>query len=175
MALYRKYLIFDYATRYHQQHPSIPPAGEFRIDDATYQDFLVFIQDKNYEYTTESEKALNELETLAQKEHYYEAIREELTHLHNKMADDKKEDIRKHEDQIRDLLRTEIITRYYYQKGKAEAAIKNDAEINDAISLLRNKERYNDILAGRYVQPADQRIEDEEDVEETIEPIIEEE
>lgn len=91
------------------------------------------------------------------------------------MADDKKEDIRKHEDQIRDLLRTEIITRYYYQKGKAEAAIKNDTEIGEAISMLRNKERYNDILAGRYVQPADQRILEEEDVEEPVEMIIEEE
>jgi carboxyl-terminal processing protease len=175
MALFRKYLIFDYATKYHQLHPSIAPAGEFRIDDATYQDFLAYIQDKDYEYTTESEKALNELETLAQKEHYYEAIREELAHLHNRMADDKKEDIRKHEDQIRDLLRTEIITRYYYQKGKAEAAIKNDTEIGEAISMLRNKERYNDILAGRYVQPADQRILEEEDVEEPVEMIIEEE
>lgn len=27
MALFRKYLIFDYATKYHQQHPSIAPAG----------------------------------------------------------------------------------------------------------------------------------------------------
>ncbi len=64
--LYAKNYIFDYATKYYNEHPSIAPAKEFKIDDATYNDFMKFVKDKSFSYTTESEKVLADLKKCAE-------------------------------------------------------------------------------------------------------------
>ena len=82
------------------------------------------------------------------------------------METDKQEDLKKYSDQVKELLKIEIITRYYYQKGKVLAALKNDTEIADAIATLKDTEKYAGILSGKYVQPKPEipvKNEDDED------------
>jgi len=69
------------------------------------------------------------------------------------MTEDKEADIRKYEDQIRELLRMEIATRYYFQKGKVEASLENDPELSMAREIMVDPEKYNAILSGVYNQP----------------------
>lgn len=153
VSLYGKFLIFDYATLYARKNKTIPPAATFEIDDATYQDFLSYITDKNYTYSTSSEQALERLKKEAEKENYFNAIKEEYDHLKARMDNDKKEDLKKYETQIRELLKMEIVTRYYYQKGKIVSALKHDPDLATAISTLKDPEKYPAILSGKYIQP----------------------
>ena len=153
MALYGKYLIFDYATKFAREHASIPPADVFEITDTIYNDFISFIQGKDYSYKTKSERALEDLKSVALKENYFDAIKEEYNHLNSRMEKDKQEDMKKYNDQVKELLKMEIVTRYYYQKGKVVAALKNDPGLADAIATLKDTEKYSGILAGKYVQP----------------------
>ena len=44
------------------------------------------------------------------------------------------------------MLENEIISRYYYQKGRAIDSFRNDENIAKAIELLKNKTLYNTIL-----------------------------
>ncbi len=69
------------------------------------------------------------------------------------MADGKKEDLNKYKKQIEELLKLEIVTRYYYQKGKIEAALQNDPQLKDAIAILNDGEKYSAILSGAFTQP----------------------
>lgn len=69
------------------------------------------------------------------------------------MEKDKQEDLKKYNDQIRELLKMEIVTRYYYQKGKIEAELKHDPDLTDAIATIRDTDKYMAILSGKYVQP----------------------
>jgi carboxyl-terminal processing protease len=153
MALYSKYLVFDYATKYARTHSSIAPADSFEISDSIYNSFIAFIQGKDYSYKTKSERALEDLKTIALKENYFDAIQEEYNHLKSRMEKDKQEDMNKYNDQIKELLKMEIVTRYYYQKGKVIAALKHDPELLDAIATIKDTEKYTGILAGKYVQP----------------------
>lgn len=172
LSLYRKYLIFDYATRFQQTHPTIAPPSQFTISDSLFTDFLSFVQSRNFDYSTDSEMTLEQLIEEAKKEHYYEAIKEELNHLKEQMIRDKKEDINKYKDQIKYLMKMEIITRYYYQKGKSEVALDGDADLAMAISTLNDPQKYQDILSGKYIQPKSERIQDlPDDPEEEFEPI----
>lgn len=153
LSLYGKFLIFDFATRYVREHPLIDPASVFEINDSVYNDFLHFISGKDYSYTTQSERALEQLKEAALKENYFDAVKKEYDHLKLQIDNDKKEDLKKYEDQIKDLLRLEIVTRYYYQKGKIQASIKNDPELSDAIATMKDPEKYTAILTGKYQQP----------------------
>jgi len=153
MTLYGKYYLFDFATKYAREHATIPPASAFEIGDTLYNEFLRFISGKDYSYSTKSEQALETLKSEARKENYFDAIKDEYDHLLTRMANDKKEDLNKYKDQIKDLLKMEIVTRYYFQKGKIEAALKNDPQLADAIALLKDSEKYSAILAGKFAQP----------------------
>jgi carboxyl-terminal processing protease len=118
-----------------------------------YNEFLAFISGKDYTYSTKSERALEALKAEATKENYFDAIKVEYDHLLKRMEDDKKEDLKKYRDQIEELLKMEIVTRYYYQKGKIEAAMKNDPQITEAKATLKDDEKYSAILSGKFVQP----------------------
>jgi carboxyl-terminal processing protease len=152
--LYGKYLIFDFANRFEREHPTIPPAGEFEVSDSVYKSFLAFISGKDYAYTTKSERALEQLKKEALREKYYDAIADEYQHLQARIESDKKADLDKYQDQVKELLKMEIVTRYYFQKGKVQSALKNDPELAQAIGLLKDREKYNSILSGKFTPPA---------------------
>ncbi len=150
LALYSKYLIFDYATKFRNEHKEILPADQFEITDEIMKDFKVFIADKNYDYKTKSEAALEDLKQDSEKEKYFEAIKKEYEALHEQMLIDKKGDIDKYQDQIKELLKMEIVSRYYYQKGKVISSLKTDKEIAQAKTTLLDQELYKSILDGTY-------------------------
>lgn len=154
MSLYTKYLIFDYATKFRREHTSIPPAGEFEITDSIFNDFQQFISGKNYDYSTKSEQALEDLKKNAQQEHYFNAIKSEYDALNAQMINDKKGDLMKFKNQIGDLLRVEIAGRYYYQKGKVKSSLENDTDLAEAIKTINDPALYKSILSGTYKQQA---------------------
>ena len=153
LTLYNKFLIFDYGTSFEHTHTSILPPDQFEITDSIYNDFLNFLKDKDFKYTTRSELALEKLRKEAEKEQYYNAIKGELDLLQTGMDNDKKEDMNKYRDQVHELLKMDILSRYYYQKGKIIGSLKTDPVLNEALSVLKDSVRYSGILAGKFSQP----------------------
>lgn len=144
--LYAKNYIFDYATKYASEHKTIAPAKEFKIDDATYNDFMAFVKEKGFSYTTESEKKLEELKKKAKSEGYYESISAQLESLEAQLKADKENDLTKNRTDIEDLLRLEIVGRYYYQVGRIVASLENDPDLKEAFDILLDQKRYQSIL-----------------------------
>ena len=144
--LYAKNYIFDYATKFAHEHKGIAPAKAFQIDDATYADFMAFVKEKNFSYTTESEKKLKELKMMAEEEGYLENIGEQIDALERKLLADKENDLIKNRKDIEDLLRLEIVSRYYYQTGRIEASLQNDDDLQEAFDILLNPDRYQTLL-----------------------------
>ncbi|MBR4146911.1 MAG: S41 family peptidase [Bacteroidales bacterium] len=144
--LYAKNYIFDYATKFAYEHKSIAPAKEFKIDDATYNDFMNFVKEKKFTYTTESEKKLKELKKMAKEEGYLESLQPQLESLEKRLQDDKENDLIKNRRDIEELLRLEIVGRYYYQVGRIMASLENDEDLEEAFNVLLNKNKYESIL-----------------------------
>lgn len=146
VSLYTKNLIFDYATLYNQQHQSIGKPEDFRIDDATYDDFVNFLSDKNYDYNLESEKLINELESVVKKEKYEAQVGDELEKLRTKLAHDKTKDLQTFKSEIITLLQEEIVSRYYYQVGRVKSQMTNDSTLFKAIDILTDSKAYAKLL-----------------------------
>ncbi|MCZ2442645.1 MAG: S41 family peptidase [Flavobacteriales bacterium] len=149
--LLAKYLIFDFATQYRSAHPNISTAREFKLTDQEYEGFLSFLKGKNYEYTTESEKLLEEFKAISEKEKYFDSIQQEYNALLEKKKQTKSNDVIKFKDEIKEFLIDEIVSRYYYQQGRIEASLMVDQEVREAISVLRDTKRYNEILSPSFV------------------------
>ena len=144
--LYAKNYIFDYATKFAHEHASIAPAKDFKIDDTTYDDFQRFVKEKSFTYTTESEKSLDDLKKCAEAEGYLESIRPQMESLEKQLQADKENDLAKNRKDIEELLRLEIVGRYYYQVGRIVASLENDDELQEAFRILLDKNRYESIL-----------------------------
>jgi carboxyl-terminal processing protease len=149
-SLLRKHHIFHFATKYAATHPSIPSADEFEVNDAIFDEFVVFLKGKDYDYKTESEKALERLEKKAKEENYFVAISSDYENLKKKLMHDKNEDLMKHKAEISRLLEEEIVSRYYFQKGRLISSLKDDIEVDKAVEILNGQTKYLAILEGTY-------------------------
>jgi len=145
-SLVTKNLIFDYSTKYRIEHASIVPAKDFKLTDAEYDDFTAFLSGKDYDYTTKTEKTLDELEDVAKDDKAIDVIKTDIDALKIKIMHNKKEDLVKYKPEIKQFLEEEIASRYYFQNGRMDASFKDDGDLKEALSILKDKDRYNKIL-----------------------------
>lgn len=138
--------IFDYATEYAYNHPEPPDPVAFRLKDPDYQHFVNWMKDRSYSYVPMMETELGELEQELTRERYYDDVKDQLQQIHNKIRQDRVDELIRHKDQIKRLLEQDIVSRYYLEKGKVEAGIKYDEGINKAVEILHDTGRYNKIL-----------------------------
>ena len=150
--LYGKNYIFDYANKFYSEHKTIDSADRFQIDDATYRDFMQFVKEKNFTYTTESEKAIEKLKKTAKEEGYLDKIQPQIELLEKNFAAEKENDLLNNRKDIEELLRSEIVGRYYYQKGRIISSLNDDPDLKRAFEILLNtngKDEYHSILSGK--------------------------
>lgn len=150
--LYGKNFIFDYANKFYSEHKSIAPADQFKIDEATYQDFMKFVKDKNFTYTTETEKSIEKMKQAAKDEGYLDKIKPQLDLLEKNLTAEKDNDLLNNRKDIEELLRAEIVGRYYYQKGRIVAGLQNDPDLKRAFEILldtNGKDEYHSILSAK--------------------------
>ena len=145
--LYARNYIFKYANIFARKHQSIAPVKDFEITDEIYNDFMEFIESQEFTYTTESERLIEKMRRIAKEEAYLEAVNPQLEALEEELVNYKKNDIRKHRDEIEELLKMEIAQRYYYQKGKIIAALDHDPDLEMAFQIIQDSARYKEILS----------------------------
>ncbi|MBK8516884.1 MAG: S41 family peptidase [Saprospiraceae bacterium] len=145
-ALIDQYMIFEFANEYCKGKDSIDKVGTFSFKD--FQVFTDFIKKKGFKYEIPAEKYLsdakNELEKSASKD-----IIDEIQRVQSKITALKNSELVKAKEQIIDEIEKEIITRYYYQKGKVQQTLDDDTEIKEAISVLRDSNRYKTLLSSK--------------------------
>lgn len=141
-----KMLYFDFATEYYHTHPEMAPVKDFHVDDALYSEFKTWLENQEFDYTTDSEKVLEKLKEVAQEEKYFKRITAEYEALEARVKHDKEKDLEDFQDEVKDLLRGELISRYYHQRGRIQAMLEDDQEVNKALEIFANMDEYNRIL-----------------------------
>ncbi len=145
-SLLEESLFFTYATYFAERNPSIPEARVFTLDEAQYQDFVDYLDGKEYHYTTDTEKDLEDLMRTAQREKYFELAKEEFENLQEKLIQKKNKDLFLFKNDVQMILENEIVSRYYFQKGRVEASLSSDEAIASALEVLNDSQRYKQIL-----------------------------
>ncbi|MEN9446041.1 MAG: hypothetical protein RL728_553 [Bacteroidota bacterium] len=141
-----KNFIFNYATDYYSKHPTISSASTFKLSDAEYNQFKELVIKDTFDYSTASEEVLKKMRKTAEDEGYFEDSKAEYEALFKKVTPSKQRDLEKFNAEIKELIENEIVSRYYYQKGRAEHAFRDDAYVDKAKEILLNKVTYNTIL-----------------------------
>ncbi len=139
---------FDYATRYAAMNPEIAPAEEWQITDSIFDDFKQYIDPEKFNYDKVCEQMLASLKKAAEIEGYMnDSTSKEFSVLEGLLKHDLSHDLDNNRKDIEEILASEIIRRYYYQKGQVIEALKRDPTLDSAVVVLNDKVRYKDLLS----------------------------
>lgn len=139
-------ILFDFATDYYYAHPSIAAAADFEITDSEYEAFKTYVLSKEFSYSTASEEMLKKVHKTMDEEGFYEDVEAEYAALLEKVVPSKERDLEKFKTQIKSILENELVSRYYYQSGRAENSFRDDPFVKEAEAILENISAYNTIL-----------------------------
>ena len=139
IALTQQFLVFDYATQYYRSHKEIAPAADFEVDDALYDDFCRYLKEKKLNYSTVTERVIKELREVAKEEKYDSAINGQLKEMEAALEHEKEGDMVKHRREISEMLKSEILSRYYYDRGRIEGSLGSDPVVKRAMEELNAK------------------------------------
>ena len=144
--LVNKNLIFNYATIYANSHTTIPEASTFKLSNEEYEDFTKLVLKDTFDYSTASEEMLRKMRQTAEDEGYFEDSKTEYEALFKKLTPSKESDLEKFKVEISNILENEIVSRYYYQKGRTVHAFRADNFIDKAVEVIQNPKEIHTIL-----------------------------
>ena len=144
--LFTKNILFNYATEYHAANKEIKGADEFRLTEEEYTAFKNYVLKEKLNYTSLAEEALKKMKEAAEKDGVFEEIKMEYEKTLEKVSPNQAVDLEKKRQEIVELLENEIVSRYYYQKGRTINSFQHDPVVIKAIETAINKMAYDAIL-----------------------------
>ena len=117
--------------------------SDFVFSEEQFLDFQKYISSHDYTYVTKTEESLEKWKKNAINENYFEDLQAEYDILSNQLKNKKQDDLFKNRDKVKEILTAEILSRYYYQKGRIKGGLNFDPEFNKAVEILENEKEYN--------------------------------
>lgn len=148
ISMINKSLFFNFANQFKKEKTAPASAKTFQITDAEYNTFASSLADKDLTYLSRTERLLSDLRLEAEKENKSAEVKTDLENLKYKLTSSKKTDLNLHKPEIKRILETQIISRYFYEKGRIEQSFQYDKELAAAKSLFNNQTQMLAILKG---------------------------
>ena len=141
-------VLLDYVNHYVQTHATIAPAGDFSLTDADYADFVKMVEESDFTYKRRTEEMMKLLERTARFEGCYEGAKPEFEALAAKMKGGVAVDLElpKNKEEIKSVLESDIVARYYFRRGVVQQQLKTDKDLKTALEILTDTERYESLL-----------------------------
>ncbi len=139
-----KHVVFKYVTEWILKNPEVKSPEDFHFTQ--WDDFIQFLAKQNFDFDTETERLLKDLKEKSKTVGYLAAA--DIQVLEAKVMAAKKADIAKHQERISDMIEKEIVSRFFYEKGRVKVGLRNDLEIKEAVKLFGDRAKYDSILKG---------------------------
>ena len=142
MALLQQNSIFDFATQFESTNPDF---NHNDLPDNIYQVFIEFLNNSDFGLELESEFLLDEL---AEKLGDIESASLHIAALRKSIEEEKSVMFNTHKAIIEKMLYLELIYRYKGETERTKAAFQFDHQLNQALSVLAESSRVEEILSG---------------------------
>ena len=139
-------VMLNWELKYLRTHPTIAPAKSFVISDVDYADFKQAVLKSGFKYDRESKKYLEGLVKLARFEGYYDDAKPEFDALEKKLNHNIAKDLDYNKQTLKQLLTSDLVAAYYYQRGAMENGLQFDKQWKKAVELLNDPAAYKKVL-----------------------------
>ena len=137
--LFVKNIFFDYATEFVQKHKTIAAPDTFLMSDEVYDEFVKYVLDRKFTYKLESEGMIKELKNMAKVEGYEQESAAAFEALEAVLRPNVERDLRLFRKDVEALLSSEIIRRYYFQKGVIKYELRFDTWLHEAVKMVNDE------------------------------------
>lgn len=142
-------VVMNYEVDYIAKHPTIATPDKFQLSDADYADFCQRVLASGFTYDRESERYLKNLVKLARFEGYYDDAKADFDNLEKKLSHNVAKDLDFNKETLRQIIGSDIVAAYYYQRGSIEFNLRFDTQMKEAMRLIQSPDEYNRILMPR--------------------------
>ena len=141
-ALIDQYEIFEFVNQHFAGVDSLPNLAEYKFE--AWNDFKDYLNASNFEYKTASEKSLEALKADTEADNL--EVQNQIKAIESSINKQKTAAIERNKMTIIDLIEKEVANKYGYQRGRTQMNLRNDKEVEFAIEVLMDTERYNKVL-----------------------------
>ena len=125
-------ILHQYSILYYRDHDTIGPPSDFSLDKSEYEDFIKYAVQKDFDSRTSSEVEFDRFLATAKSESFYSEYKKDIDALNAKLKLGKEAVLRRGISEIKSLLEEEIVSRYYYQRGRIQSILRNDKQAKEA-------------------------------------------
>ena len=144
--LERKSMFFDFAVDYIADHPDV--TTDIVITDDIVNKFKKFIKDKDFDYKTSLEVALEGLTDEINDEGQTETFESAIANVETLIEKEKENDFDESLDYIRRTIKREIVSAIAGETGVYEEIIlKTDKTVQKAVDILSSPDRYRQLMS----------------------------
>ena len=146
-ALIDQSIIFDYVNQFVLKNDSIAEVEDFKFDD--YEAFKTYTKASGFSYYTYGESDFEAFQKALEKEEnngVSSDLNPAIKQLKSQFEAIKSNDFKTYKAELVNEIEKEIVSRYYFQKGKTQINLRNDSEVEEAINVLQDQPRYKSIL-----------------------------
>jgi len=141
-ALITEYKIFDFANQFFLKNPEIASAEDFEINDEIFGEFKDFVLEGKLKYKTPAQRALDNLKKTLEDEKFGDEVRDMILALEKEIGRSNADEMLANREEIEEILLSEIIARYYFQRGRVISALPRDHAVKKAIEVLKDETQY---------------------------------
>ena len=139
-------VLLNYEVDYIAKHPTVAQPADFELSDEDYAEFKKRVLDSGFTYDRTSEKFLKDLEQLTRFEGYYDDAKPEFEALKKKLRHNVAKDLEYNKQAIKNIINNDLMAAYYFQRGATQNSLRHDKQMDEAMKLIADGERYAKIL-----------------------------
>lgn len=139
-------VLLNYEVDYIAKHPTVAQPADFELSDEDYAEFKKRVLDSGFTYDLTSEKFLKDLEQLTRFEGYYDDAKPEFEALKKKLSHNVAKDLEYNKQAIKNIINNDLMAAYYFQRGATQNSLRHDKQMDEAMKLIADGERYAKIL-----------------------------
>lgn len=139
-------VLLNYEVDYIAKHPTVAQPADFELSDEDYAEFQKRVLDSGFTYDRTSEKFLKDLEQLTRFEGYYDDAKPEFEALKKKLSHNVAKDLEYNKQAIKNIINNDLMAAYYFQRGATQNSLRHDKQMDEAMKLIADGERYAKIL-----------------------------
>jgi len=139
-------VFIDFAVEYVEKHPEL--TEDFTITDELMNEFKEYISDETvFTYSVPGKSSLDKFKKTIEKEKFNGDIVEMIENLEKSLLSKRDLEFESHIDTIKRRLKTDIAVTKFGSRVRATASKEWDIQLQKAIEILNDTEKYQSILA----------------------------
>lgn len=144
-------LVDDFVNDYcksHYDHMNVKPQ-QYHFDDQAYEEFMVWMKDKDVPWESDAQRFWKRFKEAAAKERWDEDMAAQMEAIEENISNSDADNLRLYKKELVEIIENQIVERYCYNEGGIEHSLVGDTELQHAVELLQNPERYHAIVTSQ--------------------------